>query len=270
MRFKLLFLIGCLSLQLQAQKIVSYVKIERTACFGRCPVYSIEVFANGKVVYNGVRNVNQIGQQTKKLSKQQTTQFFKKIEQHKLSVLANQYTEKASDLPRLHETFIIRKKTKRIQNAQAGPSYLTAIAVEVDLLWNSLTEDAKSLPVVEPSTEPFQLVENDPTPPTDVFLLVDQMPEFPGGTVAMNKYIMDKLMYPITAKDDGVQGKVIVGFVIAENGEVKDVTIARGVRADLDNEAVRVIRLMPNWRPGKQNGKPVNVRMNIPINFKLN
>lgn len=116
---------------------------------------------------------------------------------------------------------------------------------------------------------------NSPVPPTEVqipkevFLYVEQMPEFPGGKEAMMKYLAQNIVYPATAVEDTVEGKVIVGFVVSTEGEITEVEVNKGVRSDLDAEAVRVVKAMPRWKSGKQNGKPVNVRFTLPIKFTL-
>ena len=95
------------------------------------------------------------------------------------------------------------------------------------------------------------------------------MPEFPGGKEAMMKYLAQNIVYPATAVEDTVEGKVIVGFVVSTEGEITEVEVNKGVRSDLDAEAVRVVKAMPRWKSGKQNGKPVNVRFTLPIKFTL-
>ena len=102
-----------------------------------------------------------------------------------------------------------------------------------------------------------------------VFKLVEEMPQFPGGQQAMMKFIGENVKYPAQATADKAMGMVVVDFVIKSTGEVKEVKIARGVHPALDAEALRVIRLMPDWTPGKQQGEAVDVSYTIPIQFKL-
>ena len=101
------------------------------------------------------------------------------------------------------------------------------------------------------------------------FVVVEEMPQFPGGNEAMIKFIAENLIYPKTAMDKGEQGRVIVSFVINKRGKVGDVKLIRSVSPELDAEAVRVIQAMPDWIPGKQKGKAVNVRYTIPILYQL-
>jgi protein TonB len=101
------------------------------------------------------------------------------------------------------------------------------------------------------------------------YAVVEQMPEFPGGEAALQRYLHNSVKYPNIAMENGIQGKVYVGFVVERNGSISNVRIARGVDASLDKEAMRVVRLMPKWIPGKQNGEPVRVSFTAPINFVL-
>lgn len=102
-----------------------------------------------------------------------------------------------------------------------------------------------------------------------VFFIVEEMPEFPGGEMALRTYIANAVKYPVTAQEKGIQGKVYVTFVVGKDGFVKNTSIARGVDPSLDSEALRVVKNLPKWQPGKQKGVPVNVNYTVPINFKL-
>ncbi len=104
---------------------------------------------------------------------------------------------------------------------------------------------------------------------TQVFRIVEDMPEFPGGKQALMKFIAQNVNYPEVAQKDSIQGKVFVSFVVEKNGNVSNTRIARGVHPSLDKEALRVISEMPQWKPGKQRGKAVNVEFTLPIKFAL-
>jgi protein TonB len=117
-------------------------------------------------------------------------------------------------------------------------------------------------PVIETQEEE---VEDD----TQVFFIVEDMPEFPGGDLALRKYIANSISYPVIAQENGIQGKVYVTFVVDKDGGVSDARIARGVDPSLDKEALRVVNTLPKWKPGKQRGKPVRVSYTVPINFVL-
>ncbi|PLX24084.1 MAG: energy transducer TonB [Salinivirgaceae bacterium] len=103
----------------------------------------------------------------------------------------------------------------------------------------------------------------------EIFMVVEQMPEFPGGQGQLFKYISQNINYPAIAKENGIQGKVFIQFVVGKDGSITNVTVLRGVDPSLDKEAVRVVQSMPKWTPGKQRGKPVFVRYQVPINFRL-
>mgnify|MGYP000858046852 FL=1 len=103
----------------------------------------------------------------------------------------------------------------------------------------------------------------------EVFFIVEEMPEFPGGEQALREFIAKTVVYPDAAVKKGIQGKVYVTFVVGTDGNVKDAKIARGVDPSLDAEALRVVGKMNGWKPGKQRGKVVNVSYTVPINFKL-
>ncbi|MBX2973286.1 MAG: energy transducer TonB [Flavobacteriales bacterium] len=111
-----------------------------------------------------------------------------------------------------------------------------------------------------PSSDPL------PPPPPGMGDIVEleQMPEFPGGDRALFDYLKKSLRYP-----EGMQGKVFVGFVVDTDGSLRDISILRGADPVLDQEALRVIKAMPKWRPGKQNGETVRMRYNLPIRFTL-
>ncbi|MCK5731045.1 MAG: TonB family protein [Draconibacterium sp.] len=103
----------------------------------------------------------------------------------------------------------------------------------------------------------------------EVFFIVEDMPEFPGGDLALRKYIGNSVKYPIIAQENGIQGKVYVTFVVGKDGKVYNAAIARGVDPSLNKEALRVVNSLPPWKPGKQRGKAVNVSYTVPINFVL-
>lgn len=103
----------------------------------------------------------------------------------------------------------------------------------------------------------------------EVFFIVEEMPEFPGGQLALRKWIGKSVKYPVIAQENGLSGKVYINFVIGNDGKVTDAKVARGVAPSLDKEALRVVNSMPKWKPGKQRGKPVRVSYTVPINFVL-
>ncbi|MCE5205989.1 MAG: TonB family protein [Porphyromonadaceae bacterium] len=103
----------------------------------------------------------------------------------------------------------------------------------------------------------------------EIFVVVEKMPEFPGGQKGMMQFLADSIRYPKEAMEKGIQGRVICNFVVMKDGSVSDVQIVRGVDPLIDAEAVRVLKLMPDWKPGTQHGKDVNVRFTLPVVFSL-
>ncbi len=103
-----------------------------------------------------------------------------------------------------------------------------------------------------------------------VYQNVQNLPEFPGGEPALFKYLSANLKYTHAAREIGIQGKMLVSFVVWKDGTIRDIKIVRGLGAGLDDEAVRVIQSMPRWNPGNQNGKKLNVLFHMPVSFKLN
>ena len=104
---------------------------------------------------------------------------------------------------------------------------------------------------------------------TKVFDVVEEMPSFPGGQGALMQYLASNIKYPVVAQENGVQGRVIVSFVVERDGSISDVKVARSVDPSLDREAESVVRRMPRWTPGKQNGQAVRVKYNVPVTFRL-
>lgn len=115
----------------------------------------------------------------------------------------------------------------------------------------------------EKVVEPPKPVEDKP------FTVVEQMPEFPGGQQEMLKYIQKNVNYPPMARENGIEGKVFVQFVVEKDGSITNVSVPRGIGAGCDEEAKRVIQSMPAWKSGKQNGQAVRVQFTLPVQFKL-
>ena len=129
------------------------------------------------------------------------------------------------------------------------------------------TEDDKETEVViaAPVEAPVEEEEEEV-----VFVVVETMPEFPGGQQALFKYLSENVKYPVIAQENGIQGRVICQFVVNKDGAIVDIEVVRSSGdASLDKEAVRVIKSMPKWKAGKQRGKAVRVKYTLPVNFKL-
>lgn len=132
---------------------------------------------------------------------------------------------------------------------------------------NKTTQNGQNAP--EPvKSKPLNIPQ--PVNSNRVYDVVEQMPSFPGGISGLRTYLNQNIRYPAEAQDNCVQGRVVVSFVVGKDGHISDVTVLRSVDPSLDKEAVRVIRNMPRWTPGKQGGEPVKVRYNVPVSFRLN
>lgn len=140
------------------------------------------------------------------------------------------------------------------------------IKVDDDLSIDSEAEEDTHVEIQE-VVEVEQKEEEEEEP--QVFFIVEEMPKFPGGDVALRKYIAENIRYPEMAKENDIQGTVYVRFVVNEKGKVTDVTVLRGVDPLLDAEAVRVVKSLPDYTPGKQRGKAVKVSHSVPIKFAL-
>ena len=114
-----------------------------------------------------------------------------------------------------------------------------------------------------PEIEEEEIVE------AEIFKVVEEMPEFPGGAAKMMEFIQKNIKYPMMARESDIQGRVFVNFVVEPNGEISNVEVLRGIGGGCDEEAVRVVKSMPSWKPGKQRGSAVRCAFTVPIIFKL-
>ena len=126
-------------------------------------------------------------------------------------------------------------------------------------------ETAEVKHVEEKIAEPEPVKEEE----TKVFDVVEQMPSFPGGPSALMQYLSSNIKYPVVAEENGVQGRVVCTFVVERDGSITDVRVVKSVDPSLDKEAVRVVKGMPKWIPGKQNGAAVRVKYTVPVTFRL-
>ena len=175
------------------------------------------------------------------------------------------------------KTIIVDGKKVQLSGDAAGIEKLFKAITEsdnFDLKANKATGEVTLMPkmnvvgevavtgLADPKAEPSK---ND----DEVYLVVDEMPEYPGGSMALRTLLAQSIKYPIDAVKKGIQGKVYVNFVVEKDGTVGLVKIARGVDPSLDAEALRVVKLLTNWKPGKQKGKDVRVSYTVPIQFAL-
>ena len=121
--------------------------------------------------------------------------------------------------------------------------------------------------VIEEYVAP-EIVE-DEVEEAEIFTVVEQMPEFPGGMTRLAEYLASNIRYPQLARESGIQGRVFINFVVESDGSVTNVRVIRSLGGGCDEEAVRVVRAMPRWTPGRQRGRAVRVSYNLPVNFRL-
>ena len=112
-------------------------------------------------------------------------------------------------------------------------------------------------------------VEEEEVQEQEIFQIVEEMPAYPGGDQKLMEYVAKNIKYPQIARETGIQGRVFVGFVVEPDGSVSNVKVLRGIGGGCDEEAMRVVKSMPKWKPGKQRGKAVRVSYMLPVNFKL-
>ncbi len=138
----------------------------------------------------------------------------------------------------------------------------TKITDNLEIMDSEATKETK-VEVAQIVTEEKEKVEEE------IFIVVENMPEFPGGELALRRYINTAIKYPGIAQENGIQGKVLVNFVVDKDGTVSNAKIFRGVDPSIDKEALRVIMSLPKWKPGMQRGKAFRVSFTVPINFQL-
>jgi protein TonB len=153
------------------------------------------------------------------------------------------------EAPKVEEVLQIVENDAKIEESSIQASEETGQAVEVKYVQ--------------------QVVEEEEPEEQEIFQVVEEMPEFPGGMGECMKFLGKNIKYPTISQENGVQGKVIVQFVVNKDGTVVDPVVVRSVDPYLDKEALRVINSMPKWKPGKQRGKPVRVRYTVPVTFRL-
>jgi protein TonB len=153
-----------------------------------------------------------------------------------------------------------------------APSLVLNIVENTAEIGNDISIDAEadeSTQVEEYKTPVAMQEEEKEVDEQDIFLIVESSPAFPGGELARMRFLQDNIKYPPIAKESGIQGTVHLTFVIERDGSVTDVKLLRGIGGGCDEEAIRVVKNMPKWEPGKQRGKPVRVQFNLPIKFNL-
>ena len=223
------------------------------------------------------------------LQLQRMAEANKKVENTQAVALAKLNTEKKKEA-KVEKKEIIRQEPEKVVEQVKSSVKFTAPVIKKDE--EVKEEDEIKLDEVQKSDKAvgaFTVEGNDevggavlkakediaaPEPPkhveeTKIFTVVEQMPMYPGGDAALMGYLRDNIHYPTVAAENGVQGRVVVGFVVERDGSITDVKVLRSVDPSLDREAMRVVKSMPRWTPGKQNGSAVRVKYQVPVTFRL-
>lgn len=223
------------------------------------------------------------------LQLQKMAEANKKVENTQAVELAKLQTEKKKEA-KVEKKEVIRQEPEKVVEQVKSSVKFTAPIIKKDE--EVKEEDEIKLDEVQKSDKAvgaFTVEGNDevggavlkakeeiaaPEPPkhveeTKVFTVVEQMPMFPGGDAALMSYLANNIHYPTVAAENCVQGRVVVGFVVERDGSITDVSVLRGVDPSLDREAMRVVKSMPRWTPGKQNGSAVRVKYQVPVAFRL-
>lgn len=149
------------------------------------------------------------------------------------------------------------------------PKFIEVVDEEVNTKMVIQVEDDQNQRQNEIFVLPPPPKQEEPVISDEIFILVEEQPDFPGGRTAMMKFLSDNIRYPVIAQENNIQGRVTCSFVVERDGSITDVQVLRGVDPSLDREAVRVIQEMPKWKPGKQRNTAVRVRFTLPVIFKL-
>ena len=137
--------------------------------------------------------------------------------------------------------------------------------IKTELVVNAeVTDDTKNIEIT-----PVKIEEEEEEEEQQIFTVVENDPEFPGGMEALYKYLRDNIKYPQLARDNNITGKVYVTFVVERDGSIANPRVLKDIGGGCGQEAIRVVKSMPKWKPGKQRGKAVRVQFNLPVNFNL-
>lgn len=287
------FLLVTLAISGFAQVKINEIILEKTPCFGKCATYKIRLFRDGRVYYSGIKNTVRLGVYSSRISPKNLSTIFRKIDQIEWADMQDRYKTKARDLSHLNLTVYGKDQLyKKILEAENGPLELQNIGKQLDaaiknLKWKKIKFEIPPTAVVyDPQgSELLDASEIRGTPDDSVTLysvtspaenqeeivnFPEVMPEFPGGTDALMSFLSKNIRYPEDAREMGIQGKVICQFVVEPNGEVTNISILRGVHPSCDQEAIRVLKKMPLWKPGMQKGRSIRVSYTLPISFRLN
>ena len=173
-------------------------------------------------------------------------------------------SEESSNKEKTDES-IVENGTKQEQSALQSTKELKA----EEQSKKAISDEGQAKTSRQESAQSTSKSESPKADDKNVYDVVESMPIFPGGQGGLVSWLSQNIKYPAVAVENGIQGRVTVSFVVEKNGSISNVNVVKSVDPSLDNEAVRVVRSMPRWTPGKQNGQPVRVKYTIPVNFKL-
>lgn len=156
------------------------------------------------------------------------------------------------------------------------PPQSVAVAEVIEIVEDDAEIEEATIASTDDQTEYIEIkeivdvvVEEEPQEEAP-FMVVEKMPEFPGGISALMAYLTKNIKYPAVCRENNIQGRVLIQFIVNKDGSIVDPEVVKSVNPYLDKEALRVISTMPKWTPGEQRGKPVRVKYTVPVNFKLN
>ena len=162
--------------------------------------------------------------------------------------------------------------TKSRNSRLAGVKFTVTLPLLALFIWlvscNDITKETNA-GVDDNENKKTEATQPGSTDDSQVYNTVEEMPEYPGGNAALNKFIIENIAYPKTAKESGLQGAVYVSFIVDTDGSVTGVKVKKGIGGGCDEEAMRVVKMMPKWKPGTDNGKKVKVSFTLPIKFQL-
>ena len=161
-----------------------------------------------------------------------------------------------------------RKTVPPPPQAVTQAEVLNIVEDDADIEETTLVSQEDQTEFVEISND-VPIVVEEPEEEQQIFQVVENMPEFPGGTQALLQYLKKNIKYPTICQEQGIQGRVVVQFVVNKDGSIVDPEVIKPINPYLDKEALRVVSTMPKWKPGEQRGKPVRVKFTLPVQFKL-
>lgn len=224
------------------------------AIVGIAGLYQLASSGRDNVAVTEVTELSQLQKKKPKVEQKKFEVEQKKPEEQKLKTTVK-FTE-----PKIMKDELVKEEFKSQDELMNKKAAISIADVQGNDENGADIADVKKVVV-----EPVEVKEED----NKVFDVVEQMPQFKGGDAALMSWLSKNIRYPVIAEENGIQGRVIVRFVVERNGSIGEVQVARSVDPSLDKEAVRVVKSMPTWIPGKQNGSAVRIWFTLPVVFRL-